>query len=373
MTKKQAVFLLFMVILGRVQAQVSLALQVPPAGVVQKSQLWNMVLVNGSSTMSNIQVSLTLLSTSDNNPVMTAVSRVVAIEKGARQLKYTDFSPVNYKYLSPAFNVDLRPDGFLPIGSYTACYAISRWVGDALEPLAEDCITLEVQPLSPPILNQPADQDTLDIRNPQFSWLPPAPRQLLNDLTYDVIVAKLGTGQTPLTAIQQNIPVYNEGRNRNNFLNYPASFALLDTGTTYAWCVIARNNNQFVAQSDVWTFTISNHQPELVQRESASYIKLQQDAAGGTAVCVDSVKVVYVHQVEGKEVSYSVRNTDNVTGEVIAKGTFQVSNGNNFLLLPAAATRRMEADKYYLIDIADSRNQHWGTRFQYQKSKTSRP
>lgn len=358
---------LLLLLTSWLHAQVTLALEVPPTGVMQKSQLWNMVLVNGGNAAYEVDVTVTLLSTSDNNPVLTAVSRLVTLTKGAHQLKYADFSPVSYKYLSSAFNADMRPEGFIPVGSYTVCYTVSRWVGDLPETLAEECIALEIQPLSPPVLNMPEDGSVVETRSPQFSWLPPTPMQLFGDLSYDMVIAKVGIGQSPLSAIQQNIPVYNVGRGRNNFLNYPASSGLLDTGVTYAWCVIARNNNQFIAQSDVWTFKVSNNQPEWIQSEGASYVRLKRYGETALALCTGDINIEYTHMAEGTVVNYTIRSAADGKSGPVYQGTFPVTAGQNFLTLPAQATRKLDENKYYILELYNARNEKWGTRFSYRK------
>jgi hypothetical protein len=365
---KKYVLLLLLGIVGKVQAQVTLALQVPPAGVVQKSQLWNMVLVNGNNSNYEVEVSITLLSTIDNNPVLTATGRSVVLSKGAHQLKYTDFTPVNYKYLSPAFNVDLRPEGFLPVGSYTACYTVSRWVSDGFEPLTEDYLALEVQPLSPPVLNTPADKEILETNYPQFTWLPPAPVNLFSDLTYDVVITRVEAGQVPQSAIQQNIPAYNEGRSRTNFLNYPASFKSLDTGITYAWCVIARNNSQFVAQSDVWTFSISGKQLINARKEGASYIRLTREANAADAICEEEILIAYQNEAKDTTVHFVISPLGDNKEATQITGTLTLVPGQNFIRLPVAIVRQLTHQQRYRFELSNTRQEHWYSKFQYYKA-----
>ncbi|BAV07631.1 hypothetical protein FLA_3657 [Filimonas lacunae] len=366
--KKQLLLIMLSAVVGGVKAQVSVALQVPPTGVVQKNQLWNMVLVNGSSAECNVEVTLTLSSTTDNNPVLTATGRVVTLAKGAHQCKYSDFAPVNYRYLSAIFNADMRPEGFLPVGNYTACYTVSRWIGDLPEPLAEECVSLEVQPLMPPVLNLPADGSVVESRSPQFTWLPPAPLQLMGDLNYDVVIAKVTTGQNALTAVQQNIPVYNEAHRRNTFLNYPASASLLDTGITYAWCVIARNSDRFVAQSDVFTFTVSGKQAEVIVQEGASYIRLKRDAETALAISAGDVAIEYTHDATDKVVSYTIYPLDNSSRQ-LASGTLKVVQGQNFITLPSSVTRKLQEHTSYRLELTNTRNEKWGARFTYRTKK----
>lgn len=230
-------------------------MQEPPSGMIQKQQLWNMTLINTGNTSINVTISLSLVDMIDNQPVLTAISKPVTIAKGIKQLKFMDVSPVDYNYYSPAFG--RFSEAFIPIGNYRACYTIYSVLNEAQTVLAEDCITIEVQPLSPPQLTMPADSASIQHPNPQFSWLPPAPISLFNDLNYDLLVTEVRADQTSYTAIQENLPVYNIHRLTTMMNNYPASAKRLDTGKLYAWRVIAKNGETFAAQSEVWTFSIT--------------------------------------------------------------------------------------------------------------------
>lgn len=364
---KLSVWCVLLLLAFGVKGQVSITLQVPPVGVVQKNQLWNMVLVNGSTAPFNAEVAITLLNAADNIPVMTATGRTVALTKGARQLKYADFSPVNYKYLSAVFNGDLRPEGFLPAGNYTACYTVSRWITDYTEVVAEECINLEIQPLSPPVLNTPPDGEVLDIRAPQFTWLPPSPIQLMGDLNYDIVVTKIGTGQSAISAVQQNIPVYNTGRYRKNFLNYPASATLLDTGVNYAWCVVARNGSQVIAQSDVWTFSVKGYQPTATEREGASFIRLQRELNTAEATCIGDVRLAYQNDAADSLVRFTIQALEDVQHHQLIEGTLPVTAGLNLLATDAAVKKQLENGKRYLFQLYNSRNESWQTKFLYFK------
>lgn len=347
------------------QAQVTLSIQVPPTGVVQKSQLWNMVLVNNSNSSYDVNVAITLLSTADNNPVMTASSRLVTLTKGPHQLKYSDFTPVNYQYLSSAFNGDMRPEGFLPVGNYRVCYSVSRYVTDYSEAVAEDCMNLEIQPLSPPILNTPADNEVVSSRSPQFTWLPPAPLQLFGDLSYDILIAKIGTGQSALSAIQQNLPVLSNGRTKSNFLNYPASAALLDTGVNYAWCVVARNNNQVITQSDVWSFSVSGAAAAEDILATASYVNLQREVSTAAATCVGDILLAYNNRWKDSTVSYSIRSLDATEKPLSFTGALTLKDGMNLIQLSSVVKRKLESKQNYLFELTNSHNERWSTRIVY--------
>src|SRR5438552_537331 len=111
-------FLLLPGMLQTLQAQVSMTLQVPPAGVLVKNQLWNMLLVNSGNTSMLVRVNLVLLDVQTNQPVITATSAPITLGKGGRQLQARDLGPIQYAYSIPASRVDMDPNGLLPAGSY---------------------------------------------------------------------------------------------------------------------------------------------------------------------------------------------------------------------------------------------------------------
>lgn len=360
MNRKKWLFLLMLLpALSSVTAQLSITLQVPPAGVLQKTQLWNMLLVNAGTETYEAEVNITVSSGADNNPVMTATGRTVKVPKGATQLRYADFTPVSYKYLSAAFNNDLRPEGFLPVGNYTVCYTVGRWKGDAFEPLTEDCITLEIQPLSPPVLYMPFDGDTVSTPYPQFAWLPPAPLSLFSSLSYDIIVAPILNGQSPLQAVQQNMPVYSAGNIATVTSVYPASSHALDTAQWYAWAVVARNNNQVVAQSEVWSFLVRSNSVATTDKPERNLIALRRDqeATGVTTISEGKLGISFYSFDPAHETEIDFIDA---AGVVVKKIKQQINYGANYWWLDPG--KAVEANKYYKVVLKDQ-SEHLYTAF----------
>ncbi len=346
------------------QAQVTLALQVPPTGVMLKSQLWNMALMNTGNSTINVSVELTLLSTKDNQPVMRAVSRTLQLNKGTNQINGKDVAPVVYDYLSPLFNIDRDPNGFLPVGSYKACYTVLQLShGDA--PLIEDCLPVEVQPVSPPQLNTPADTSTLETAYPQFSWLPPLPLNLFSDLTYDMLVVEVLPGQGSYEAIQQNIPVYNISRCKDQAHLYPASNTPLDTGRVYAWRVIAKNEDEFIAQSEVWTFRLASRRPAIIIPLNGSYIPLRTDnepAVGAETITGNILGIKYYSFDKDHE---AICNFLNSEGRIVRSVRQRIVYGNNFIGFTLDGS--FQKGKIYKVEIVDLHNIRHTTSFTIKK------
>lgn len=360
---RKILLLLLLGIAPGAYAQLTMALQVPPVGVVQKTQLWNMVLVNGSSAAMAIEVNITMLNTADNTPVITASSKSVSLQKGANQLKYTDFSPVTWKYLSAAFSGDMNPEGFISVGTYTVCYTVSTWQGDGYATLTEDCINLEIQPLSPPVLNTPADKDTLLTQYPQFTWLPPAPLNLFTNLSYDIVVTGILPGQSPLQALQQNLPLYSSAGLTTPVSMYPASATALDTAKWYAWGVVAKNNNQTVAQSEVWTFYVPSVQSTLQPAAARSYLMLRkvQEASGTMNVTTDGLGVSFYSYDKEHNAILTVTTAD---GKVVKELNQTVAYGNNFWWYTLG--NQFEKNTLYRVSLQDTRGNTFTATFSIQ-------
>lgn len=331
-----------------VYAQVSVSLQEPPAGIVQKNQLWNLTLVYSGTGSVNVVVGLSLTDVSDNQPVLTAFTRSVTLTRGAKMLKAADISPIDYTYLSSAFS--RLTDAFLPVGNYRACYTIYNGSGKEGQILAEDCMPVEVTPLSPPQLTMPADEARIQTMYPQFSWLPPAPVTLFNDLNYELLVTEVRTDQDAPAAIQENIPVYHIRRLTGMVSNYPASGKSLDTGKTYAWRVIAKNGENFAAQSEVWTFKVTKETPAPLTPAGGIYLELKNDNGyTSTGVIPDNVLGIKYYSFD-KTHETTVRFL-NANREVVKEMKKTIEYGNNFLVF--RLDNSFEKETTYYIEIKD--------------------
>lgn len=347
------------------QAQVTLALQVPAVGIMQKNQLWNMALIYTGNGGANVVVGLTLLSAKDNQPVMTATSRILVLNKGTNQFNAKDMGPILYNYLSPIFNVDRDPDGFLPIGNYKACYTVIRNSHSA-EPLAEDCLPVEVQPLSPPQLNIPADTATLETAYPQFSWIPPLPLNLFSNLTYDMLVVEVLPGQGAYEAIQRNIPVYNISHYTSMLHTYPSSNAPLDTGRIYAWRVIAKNEDAFVAQSEVWTFKLASPKRMTLKPANGNYILLRKSNEPATGVSTLTESIIGIKYYSFDKEHAATVQFFTPDGQLVQSVQEKIVYGDNFLAY--ALNGSFQKGKIYLVKITDLQHNLYTASFTIKPS-----
>jgi hypothetical protein len=232
-------------------------------------------------------------------------------------------------------------------------------------PLAENCIQVNVDPLSPPLLNTPADEGALYTPYPQFTWLPPTPRGLFSDLSYDLILVEVLAGQGKADAIQQNIPVYSAGFIKNMYLNYPSSYRALDTAKLYAWRIVALSNGQPTAMSDIWTFRVTVPPLAGRKREDGSYLFLKRELDASVATVSGSLKMVYNNEAADTVVHYTITSLNDPGNPVVQQGTLSLRNGNNLLQVPLQKKAGYTNGNIYLFRLVNSRKESWTVKFNH--------
>lgn len=354
---KKIISMLLLFSMLKCEAQVSLTLQLPPNGVLLKNQLWNIGLVYTGNVPLRVRIGLTLTDLITNQPVITATSGAITLSGGAKQLQAADAGPIQYQYPLPSV-IDHNPDGFLSAGNYQACYTVMKEDKVNPGPLAEDCVTFEVVPLSPPVLNMPFNEDTIQIKYPQFTWLPPTPVNIFSNLSYKFNLVVVAPGQSPVDALQQNIPVYVDNDCIDVYLNYPSSGTALDTGKQYAWQITAQNNLIAAAQSEVWTFRVADS--SLVKKPFVnSYVLLRNNFSNA------------VYTVEGQIINIKYYSFDNVhdaemkfisvDGHVIKTIKQKIVYGNNYFNLPLNSS--FKKGQVYSVEIKDLNNSKYAASF----------
>jgi hypothetical protein len=354
--KKIVAIILFLLVNQLCKAQITIQPLLPQTGLFQKSQLWNILLVNNSTNDHECYMVLSLQDRENGTEVLSASTTLFNLGTEAKQLNDAVLTPIQYTYFS--FSGDKTND-FLPVGNYTACYKLME-AKEAVE-LGEACVPFDVEPLSPPMLIIPADSSVLPISPAQFTWQPPAPMVMFQQLHYEIIVAEIYPGQRPDEAIELNAPFYIDLNVPNSFMNYTGAYPSFEKGKWYAWQVVAQDGENYAAKTPVWDFTISTDPAIALQSSDMSYVKLKRDYGAGLSVCKDVLRFEYDNQVNDKQANYTITDLDKGTNVVSSKGILKLKPGAN--LIDIGLDKQFEKNKKYLLQLSNSRSENWSIKF----------
>ncbi len=337
--------------------QISIQPIVPTVGLIQKEQLWNLLVVNSTTSALEAKVELVLRDRRNGNDVMVATTSDINIPLGSRQLNVNTVGVVEYNYFNT--NTNFNVNGFLPIGSYTACYNILT--GEGRNQLAAtECIQFDVEPLSPPMLTFPADSNVLDIDPKQFSWLPPNPPNLFTDLTYDVLVAEVLDGQQPEEAIQNNLPVIFESGVRFNLYTRSTLFNTLEPEKWYAWQVIARDRDQFAGKSETWVFSYNISWPLSSPVKSTPFVLLKRDNPEQAIAPDGYLKFAYHNRLNDSTAIVIIDEMGSVNSKRTSKQfTVSLRRGDNQIQYLLTKVMKPDIDKVYKATLLNSIGEKW--------------
>ncbi len=368
--KKLFFIFTLLIMFGRASAQLIAILQSPPAGLIYKPQLWNIVLTNTGNQSIVLHIEVTLHVAASSQQLLTGVTKIFNLPPGTTQITATQLMPIQYNITSSNFNLDPNPLGLLPLGEFEACYHFFKHAGDAIEQIAEQCQDISVSPLSPPQLVYPYDVTAIEESNPQLSWLPPLPVQLFTSLLYDLTLVEINPNQSAADALQQNIPLYQANNLSTNALLYPPSAPSLQYNHHYAWRVAAKNNSLVVGVSEVWQFTRKQFEglsPSI--SVTLPFVQLKKSPEAAYAIYSGEVKFSYFN--ETVDSVWKVKLVDMSSAErteyQLPLDTLVLKRGQNLVRYGATEDAFFKDRHIYQLEIQNSRNELWRLRFEYRK------
>lgn len=368
--KLKMFFGLTVAILGIVQAnsaQMVITPQIPPQGLIQKKQLWNILLINQTGAARQVQIKLSLTDGLTGQQLLLGSGRSLILPPGVTQLREPDIAPIQYNYSGAYASLDRSPGDLLMAGSYTACYTLIESNGKGYEaPMAEECLTTEVEPLSPPQLISPADTSVVETNYPYFNWIPPAPATMFANLQYEIRIAELKKGQSSDEAIQRNTPIYIQRYLSTPYLLYPASYTKLERGKNYAWQVIAKNGNVYTQKTEAWSFKIKEDSAAIII-DNGMYAKLRRGFDAQSYICRGNMHFAYQNESGDTAATVSIYTIQGDTKHIADTRKVTLRQGQNFVDLKIGNYGKYQHAQVYILELQNSRNEKWQLKFKYER------
>lgn len=141
------------------------------------------------------------------------------------------------------------------------------------------------------ILSVPFDQDTIETKNPMFSWVYLDIAKTSNREYYRIIVVELKNEQSAEAGIVVNQPLLIIEPVKGNQLIYPYDAKELEYGHRYGWQVQKIKNSTIVNKSEAWEFTLWKP----IEPQSYKYAQLNT-APNGTIYQATDGKVYFKYE-----------------------------------------------------------------------------
>jgi hypothetical protein len=353
-----------------IRAQVYIQTTLPAVGLVQKNQLWNLVLINGTTGLMDGKLEMVLRDRQTGMELMTATTSQFSLPKGSLSVNVNNLNPIQYNYLGMEPGNMLS--GLLPTGTYIACYSFTKITPDKQEKLTEECVSFDIEPLSPPMLIFPGDSSELEAMPAQFTWTPPTPAGMISRLQYEILITEIKPGQKADEAMQDNMSFYNSANVMYNFLTYPATLPAFEKEKWYGWQVVARDDKNYAGKSEVWVFKVSKPSGIKLLIEQTPFIKMKRDSPEKGIAPNGILKLSYNN--ETADTLATVRLTDAGSSEK-QEISFRVKlvRGENLIQKDVKKLLRAQDGKIYEASIINSRNETWRMLFEvreYEDIKT---
>lgn len=363
--------LVFLSCTGYAQAQPTLQYVQPPM-IFTTEDLFNIQL--GSPDTAYKYYQLTAAVSEQTRGVLAEV-RTIAFEIPLGGLSIhagnrADFGPFSTTWQSPAFLNELHHNsGFFPAGRYNVNFILSGTTAN--DPYSGTYTILNsigyyqsVDFIQPLFLIYVFDADTIDQKNPVFSWTPVQTTLQAGDgsgepITYLIEIAELLPGQTPYTAITSNPAYFTRNNLSVSYLQYPYDAREFSDSGTYAWRVHAYRQNSLLISSEIWTFSFAKK----VRRKTGEYAWLKREIDQGYYVPEKgTVSFAYTEEYdveEGAVLEGYLLNEEGAYHLNLAHLQLPVEKGVNKYTVPVSAEGLNLSAGNYMLVVRNGKGENW--------------
>lgn len=357
------------IVLGKcISAQVQIQTTLPSAGLVQKNQLWDLVLLNNSNSPVSGRLEMVLVDRQTSQELLTATTAEFNLQRGAQPVNVNKLIPIQYNYVG--YTPDQQLNELLKAGAYSVCYTfVKNPDSDKRIPLAEDCSAFDVEPLSPPALSFPADSSVLDNAPAQFNWMPPAPVTLLSGLHYEIRITEVQASQKPDEAIQENAPFFTDDIIAGNFMTYPAALPAFEKDKWYAWQVVAKDDKSYAGKSETWIFRVASPQKTADILNGIPFVQLKMNGGDKTVAPNGILRFYYFNQLGDEKAEASISDvSDKETADPV-KMRIDLARGQNYIQKDLSHAIRFEEGHVYMLTLVNGAGEKWYVMFEVKKYK----
>jgi len=342
----------------RTEAQVSVVLFTSPAKQFFIDDLWKTTLINTSVKPVNTYAQFIIRNGSVNN-VLTLTTQLITLMPGVNHLNQSDGTNGKWVYGSNEASTVFQSTGKLPYGHYT--YGVYVYSASTNRLLGSSSEEIDVQPMLPPELASPRNEEVINVKYPLLSWIPPRPIIGLS-IIYSLRLVALQTDQSPAEGMLQNPALVNLDNLPSTYTSYPVSSQSLQVGITYAWQVGASYEGFSLGQTEIWTFTVKP--PDPPPADDIIYPVAAKTSDGHFYVTKGIIRFAYDNKANDKKLNYVIKRMDKHEN-LKSLPEIEVKAGMNKLEVDVSHNTGLKEKQYYDLEITDKKGQVYKVMFYY--------
>jgi hypothetical protein len=212
----------------------------------------------------------------------------------------------------------------------------------------------------------PNDGDSINTKNPMFSWMYMGGIQQNNERSYyRLVVVELRENQSVEAGITVNQPIIVINHIQGTQLYYPFDAPELMEGVWYGWQVQKIQNNIISYKSEAWKFII----PIEINENQFYKMKIKNDGAD-YIVKDGKVRFEFVEQYHDDSMKFYLYNSDNELMDVRIDIGIEQDNAEASILIKQTGANYYEIDlgKYplpgsYKLVVLDRKQQRYEMKF----------
>lgn len=219
---------------------------------------FNLTVINNTSVPIDVKIggSITL-----NGQIVASIdlnkTPIKTLNPGTTSFTNHDLIPAEAIIFSNINTNQLYLSGKLPAGVYTYCVELTHPLSSNNSVIARSCTSFSISENQLPILQTPLNGEIFpeNLANSKvFTWTPLIPTvSLPQTLKYRFLLCEVMTGQTPVQAIQANIPLIDEELD-GSILTYPWPVTLTPDTGTFVWTIQSIDPNNLNSQNEPTTY-----------------------------------------------------------------------------------------------------------------------
>jgi hypothetical protein len=340
------------------QGQVSVVLFTNPSKQFFIDDLWKTTLINTSTSPINAYVKFEIRNTATND-VLNVTTQAITLITGANRINSSEGVSAKWVYANTETAIILQSTGKLPYGRYT--YAVQVFAASTNKPLGSASNEIDVDPMLPPELSSPHNEDTITVKYPLLTWIPPRPIIGLS-IVYSLRLVALQPNQSSAEGLLQNTPLVNLDNLSSTYTTYPATAEELKSGITYAWQVGASYEGYSLGTTEIWTFTVKPPPPP--PADDIIYPVAAKTSDGHFYVTKGIIRFAYINKANDKKLSYVIRRLAKKKN-LESLPELDIKAGANKLEIDLRHNTGLKEKEYYDLQITDSKGQVYKVLFYY--------